>query len=115
MTQMCDIAQGKVDSLLCPWCDLWRFVEPAKAKGENLASDLRESCHGSRPLSPFRARHASAEAVPRAAVSGSGDQASAAKCVDVTTTVGAELRTLDSGRWDVARIICERIDVVEKV
>ena len=44
MTQTCDIAQGKVDSLLlCPWCDLWRFVEAAKARGENLASDLRES------------------------------------------------------------------------
>ncbi len=44
MTQTCDIVQGKVDSLLlCPWYDLWRFVEAAKAKGENLASDLRES------------------------------------------------------------------------
>ena len=44
MTQTCDIAHGKIDSLLlCPWWDLWRFVEAAQAKGENFGSDLRES------------------------------------------------------------------------
>ncbi|TVS14264.1 MAG: hypothetical protein EA424_20110 [Planctomycetaceae bacterium] len=44
MTQTCDIAHGKVASLLlCPWWDLWRFVEAVKAKGENFGSDLRES------------------------------------------------------------------------
>ncbi len=44
MTQTCDIAHGKVESLLlCPWWDLWRFVEAAKTRGENFGSELRES------------------------------------------------------------------------
>ena len=44
MTQTCDIAHGKVASLLlCPWWDLWQFVEAAQAKGENFGSERRES------------------------------------------------------------------------
>lgn len=44
MTQTCDIEQGKVESLLlCPWWDLWAFVDAATAKGENFGGDVRES------------------------------------------------------------------------
>ena len=44
MTQTCDIAHGKVNGLLlCPWWDLWRFVDAAKANGENLGAEVRES------------------------------------------------------------------------
>lgn len=44
MTQTCDIAQNRVRSLLlCPWWDLWQFVETSKAKGENWGRDLREA------------------------------------------------------------------------
>lgn len=43
MTQSCDIENGKVPSLLlCPVFDLWRFVESAKAGGENWGSEQRD-------------------------------------------------------------------------
>jgi hypothetical protein len=44
LTQTCDIENGKVDSLLlCPWWDLWQFVDAAKAKGENWGAEIREA------------------------------------------------------------------------
>lgn len=44
MTQTCDIAQGKVPSLLlCPVWDLWKFVDAAKQSGVNWGSDQREA------------------------------------------------------------------------
>lgn len=43
MTQSCDIENDKVRSLLlCPVFDLWRFVESAKAGGENWGSEQRD-------------------------------------------------------------------------
>ncbi|MEX0717971.1 MAG: hypothetical protein WD066_15360 [Planctomycetaceae bacterium] len=45
MTQTCDIGHGKVRSLLlCPWWELWRFIEAAKERGEkNWGRDQREA------------------------------------------------------------------------
>lgn len=45
MTQTCDIAHGKVRSLLlCPWWDLWRFIDQANASGQTQwGSDQREA------------------------------------------------------------------------
>jgi hypothetical protein len=44
MTQTCDIVQGKVRSLLlCPWWDLWKFIQAAKAKGENWGREQRDA------------------------------------------------------------------------
>ena len=43
MTQTCDIEEGKVTSvLLCPWWELWSFIDAAKAKGENWGKDIRD-------------------------------------------------------------------------
>lgn len=44
MSQTCDIEHGKIKSLLlCPWWDLWRFVDAAPERGEtNWGSELRE-------------------------------------------------------------------------
>lgn len=43
LTQTCDIEHGKAESLLlCPWWDMWQFVEAAKAKGENWGSKIRD-------------------------------------------------------------------------
>ncbi len=51
MTQSCDIQNGKIRSLLlCPVFDLWKFVEAAKAGGENWGADQREKLrHGNLP------------------------------------------------------------------
>ena len=44
MTQTCDIEHGKVRSLLlCPWWDLWDFIDAATAKGENWGREVREN------------------------------------------------------------------------
>lgn len=44
LTQSCDIENGKVQNLLlCPWWDLWEFVDEAKGRGENWGSDVREA------------------------------------------------------------------------
>ena len=44
MTQTCDIEHGKVASiLLCPWWDLWNFVDAATARGENWGEKQREA------------------------------------------------------------------------
>jgi hypothetical protein len=44
MTQTCDIQNHKVDSiLLCPWWDLWQFIEAAQAEGKNWGRDLRDA------------------------------------------------------------------------
>jgi hypothetical protein len=44
MTQTCDIVHGKVGSvLLCPWQDLWEFVDAAKSQGENWGSNQRDA------------------------------------------------------------------------
>lgn len=44
MTQTCDIQNRKVDSiLLCPWWDLWQFVEAAQSGGKNWGRDLRDA------------------------------------------------------------------------
>lgn len=44
MTQTCDIQHGKVRSLLlCPFWDLWKFIERAKAQGENWGRNQREA------------------------------------------------------------------------
>lgn len=44
MSQTCDIEHGKIKSvLLCPWWDLWSFIDAAADRGEkNWGSDLRE-------------------------------------------------------------------------
>lgn len=43
LTQTCDIEHDKVKSLLlCPWWELWKFVETAKAKGENWGKGIRD-------------------------------------------------------------------------
>lgn len=51
MTQSCDIENDKVRSLLlCPVFDMWRFVEAAKAGGENWGADQRDRLrHGNLP------------------------------------------------------------------
>jgi hypothetical protein len=45
MTQTCDIEHGKVQSLLlCPWWDLWQFIETAKTRGQTQwGSEQREA------------------------------------------------------------------------
>jgi hypothetical protein len=44
MTQTCDIQNHKVKSiLLCPWWDLWQFVEAARSEGKNWGRDLRDA------------------------------------------------------------------------
>ena len=43
LTQSCDLEQNKARSvLLCPWWDMWEFVEKAKAQGENWGSKIKD-------------------------------------------------------------------------
>ncbi|MHB1033594.1 MAG: hypothetical protein ACYC35_06630 [Pirellulales bacterium] len=44
MTQTCDIEHHKVRSLLlCPWWNLWDFIDAQKDQGQNWSTDIRES------------------------------------------------------------------------